>query len=140
MPIQYFCENITFRLPGKGKRKNWLTSVISLNGYSPGDINYIFCSDELLHGINVEYLNHDTYTDVITFDNSLEVNDITGDIYISIDRVKENADKLSVAFKDELDRVMVHGLLHLLGFGDKTEKETLIMRKKEDEFLSLRAF
>ena len=102
-----------------------------------GDINYIFCSDNYLHQINFQYLDHDTFTDIITFDQS-DKDQIEGDIFISIDRVHENANERNISFVNELHRVMIHGILHLLGYNDKTPKEKQLMREKEDECLSLR--
>ena len=103
-------------------------------------LTYIFCSDEYLHRVNVEYLDHDTYTDVITFDNADDADIIEGDVFISVERVRENAAKLGVTFRDELHRVMIHGMLHLLGYQDKDLLSQTAMRKKEDDCLSLRTF
>lgn len=110
----------------------WLTTLLSDAGLTTWTINYIFCSDDYLHQINVEYLNHDTYTDIITF--PLEVNDtnLTSDIFISIDRIKENANTYQVDFNTELLRVMAHGILHMVGYGDKTDVEQTKMRAAED--------
>ena len=103
-------------------------------------LNYIFCSDAFLLSLNVEYLNHNTLTDVITFDNSDDSKGIQGEIYISIDRIRENAKKYRVPFERELHRVMIHGLLHLLGYADKTPLQKKMMRKKESTYLSLKEF
>lgn len=103
-----------------------------------GELNYIFCTDPYLHNINRRFLKHDTYTDIITFDNSTVQDFIEADIYISLDRVRENARKFNVTFDEELHRVMVHGLLHLAGYGDKSPSEKVLMKKKEDAYLSLR--
>lgn len=113
----------------------WLAQVIQSEDYKLTELNYVFCSDEHLHEMNVQYLQHDTLTDVITFDNSDNESHIEGDIFISVPRIEENAEKFGVLFLEELKRVMVHGLLHLLGYGDKTEEEKLVMREKEDFYL-----
>jgi len=115
--------------------REWLAQVIHSEGYELTELNYIFCSDEHLHEMNVQYLQHDTLTDVITFDNSDDECHIEGDIFISVPRIEENAEKFGALFLEELKRVMVHGLLHLLGYMDKTESEQLVMREKEDFYL-----
>ena len=102
----------------------------------PGDINYILCSDPYLLDINRQYLNHDYYTDVITFDYS-EDNIISGDIFISVDTVADNAKEYNVTFEKELERVMIHGVLHLVGYNDKSDDEVVVMRAKENQYLSL---
>ena len=114
----------------------WLTECICSEGFQLGKVDIIFTSDAYLLEINKKYLNHDYYTDIITFDYS-EGNELSGDLFISIDRVKENASKYNVLFEVELRRVMAHGLLHLMGYGDKEEGEILVMRKKEDEKLRM---
>lgn len=116
---------------------SWLEPIITAHQHTLATLNYIFCSDDYLLEINKEYLNHDYYTDIITFDNTDEAGLIEGDIFISVDRVKENAENNSVDFMIELNRVIVHGLLHLLGFKDKSEEEKKEMRKNEDACLSL---
>ena len=136
--VHFFNQDIDFKLSHPRKRKNWIKNTVEEEGGTLGSLNFIFCSDEHLLGINIQYLNHETYTDIITFDNSEEEDQIEGDIFISIDRVRENASKLKVAFDDELDRVMIHGVLHLLGYGDKTTRQSKLMREKEDAYLSLR--
>ena len=132
--IRFFVEDVKFNLPKKLLLKNWLKSVIEDYRKKVGDINFIFASDEYLYDLNIKYLNHDYYTDVITFPYN-EGNKISGDIYISVDRVKDNAEKFSADFLEELYRVMVHGVLHLLGYEDDTEEKKLIMRSKEDFYL-----
>ena len=117
--------------------KNWLKTVISLEGKKTGDIQYIFCDDNHLHKINKAYLNHDTLTDIITFATTNNENIISGEIYISIDRVYENANDQSVLFSDELSRVIVHGVLHLIGYDDHSISEKKLMREKEDYYLHL---
>ena len=115
--------------------RQWLHQVITTEGYELTELNYIFCSDGYLHEMNVRYLNHDTLTDVITFNNSDDECCIEGDIFISVQRIEENAEKFGVRFLEELKRVMVHGLLHLLGYSDYTQEEKLEMRGKEDFYL-----
>lgn len=116
--------------------KKWLVKVAKSEGKSVGTINYVFCNDSYLLGINQKYLNHDTYTDIITFDNS-SVDFISADIYISLERVTENALINNVDFINELLRVVVHGLLHLCGYKDKTDDQRQIMRLKEDEKITM---
>jgi len=135
--IRFFNEDISFSLNRKNELASWLKNVISSHDLHPGCLNYIFCSEEYLLNINREYLNHDYLTDIITFDNSESSNEIAGDIFISIGRVKENSESIGVTFYQELCRVAVHGLLHLLGFDDKTEADKLLMRAKEEACLSL---
>ncbi|MDA7728712.1 rRNA maturation RNase YbeY [Flavobacteriales bacterium] len=117
------------------QNKKWLNRVISNEAKEEGDITYIFCDDDYLLEKNIRFLNHNTLTDVITFDYC-EGNSVGGDIFISIERVKENSEVFKVDFLTELNRVMVHGLLHLLGYKDKTERESNLMRKKENYYLS----
>jgi probable rRNA maturation factor len=135
--INYFKENVTFRLSGKDAISKWIGRVVRKEGKSTGEVNFIFCNDRYLRKLNVEYLHHDYNTDIITFDNSENKNIISGDIYISVDRVKANADSYSATFADELHRVIIHGILHLIGYDDSTEKLKKQMRKKEDEYLLL---
>ena len=136
--IHYFEEDIQFSLQQAIRVSDWIISCIQSEGKQVGELNYIFCSDEYLHKINMEYLNHDTFTDIITFDNSESEAMIEGDIFISIDRVRDNAQDLQIAFDEELARVMIHGVLHLVGFQDKTPEQRHNMRAKEDLYLSLR--
>ena len=133
--ITFHFEDIEFNLSNIQILSDWLRAIISSKNKKLSFLNYIFCSDEYLHDINMKYLNHDTLTDVITFPYSDDL--IEGDVFISIDRIRENAVKLNVPFENELHRVMVHGLLHLLGLNDKTENEKKIMTKNENESLSL---
>ncbi len=135
--IQFFSEEIEFDLQNTNQINTSLYELAEAESVTLDSLNYIFCSDDYLYKMNVQYLNHDTYTDIITFDQSEQENVISGDIFISIDRVKENAKEHSIPFINELLRVLAHGLLHLIGFGDKTDEEQLLMRKKEDDFLSL---
>jgi probable rRNA maturation factor len=135
--IHFFNEGTAFKLPHPRKTSAWIKKVVQSEKSEVGDLNYIFCSDSYLLRVNQQYLNHDTYTDIITFGLS-EGPSIEGDIYISIPRVRENARNQKVSFHDELDRVMIHGILHLLGHSDKTPRKKVLMRKKEDACLSLR--
>lgn len=126
-----FHKETNFELKQKTIYKHWIKSIILDLKKRVGEINYIFCDDEYLLEMNQKYLKHDTYTDIITFDYS-EKNVISGDIFISIERVKENSTKFSKGFEEELHRVLAHGILHLCGFKDKTSKESTLMREKED--------
>ena len=119
--------------------KHWINEVIVCENYKLGEINYIFCTDEYLSDINVKYLKHNTLTDIISFDYSIG-HLLSGEIYISIDRIKENAKLYNSTMIDELHRVMIHGVLHYCGYPDKTKEEKVLMRRKEDYYLSLRAF
>lgn len=125
-----------FELDNEGIYGKWLSNVILSEDKKEGEINYIFCDDEYLHKINMEYLQHDTLTDIISFDYSVG-NELHGDIFISIERVEENANDFNVSFQDELRRVLVHGILHYCGYKDKSEKETATMRQKEEEKMRL---
>lgn len=134
MGIHFSVEKEGFKLKGKMQLKSWITSIIKNEGKKIGDIAYMFCADEQVLESNISYLNHDTYTDIITFDY-VEGDVISGDILISVDRVKENAELFNCSFEQELRRVIIHGILHLLGVGDKTEEEAVVMRKREEEAL-----
>lgn len=125
-----------YKLDNEEAVANWLSAVVLSEGKKEGDINFIFCDDEYLHKINLEYLNHDTLTDVISFDYTMG-NEISGDVFISVERVQDNATDFKVSFEEELRRVMVHGVLHYCGYKDKGEQEELLMRSKEDEKLAL---
>lgn len=138
--INFFSDDVAFELKHKNKYKQWLISVALSEGKAIDELNYIFCSDEALLQINIDFLQHDTLTDIITFDNSTEKNNILGEIYISIDRVKENALVFSTSFDNELRRVLAHGLLHLCGYKDKTEKEQKQMREAEERAISFFPF
>ncbi|MCD6113623.1 MAG: rRNA maturation RNase YbeY [Bacteroidales bacterium] len=134
--INFFNENIKFVLKNKIILRNWITSVIEEEKITAESINYIFCSDKYLLEINLKFLNRDTLTDVISF-NYNEINEpIQGDIYISIERIKENSLILGQPFKNEIYRIMIHGLLHLIGYEDTKPEEKLLMTKKEDYYLS----
>lgn len=115
----------------------WLKNVISSEKFTLGEVGYVFCDDEFLLRINQHFLQHDTYTDIITFPTSEDDRIISGEIYISVERVRENAAKQSLGFEKELHRVIVHGILHLMGYKDKEPEEKLVMRQKEDHYLSL---
>ena len=138
--ITFFEEGISYKLKNKTAVRKWLTDTIVAEGFKLNELNYIFCSDEYLLQINQQYLDHDTYTDIITFDNSEEEGIIVGDIFISIERIKENAAKFSVTEAQELHRVMVHGVLHLLGYKDKSATDKKKMTLKEDHYLAERVF
>ena len=138
MPIHFFSEDTPFQFSDNTQTSAWVTQVINQERRVLGDLNFIFCSDPHLHQMNLTYLNHDTFTDIITFDNSEAVEQISGDIFISVDRVKENAESLTSNFEQELYRVIIHGVLHLIGYNDKSIEEKTRMREKEDACLSLR--
>lgn len=136
MAITFASANIDFDLQDKLKVKNWISEIIKAQGKRVGVIGYLFCDDAYLIEANHQYLNHDTYTDIITFDY---VGDdvISGDIMISVERVGENAQKFETTFDQELHRVIIHGILHLLGQGDKSDEDAAQMRKKEESALVL---
>jgi|TARA_R110002012_G_scaffold28901_1_gene90054 rRNA maturation RNase YbeY len=133
--INFYSEN-DFEFQEEKSFDTWIRKVISSEEKQLGEINYIFCDDHYLYKINLKFLDHDTYTDIISFDNS-EGEELNGDIFISTDRVTENAKEYNVDFSEELKRVMIHGILHLCGYGDKTESEAALMRQKEDEKIAL---
>lgn len=133
--INFNYEN-DFTLGNEDAIAIWLSNVIESEKKKEGEINYIFCDDEYLHKINLEYLNHDTLTDIISFDYTMG-NELNGDIFISVERVKDNALDFNVAFEEELRRVLVHGLLHYCGYKDKSKEDELKMRAKEDEKLAM---
>lgn len=136
--ITFFNEEIEFNLKGKQVLKDWISLVIESEGKKKGDISFIFCDDTYLSEINVQYLKHHTLTDIITFDYTADNKGrISGDIFISIERVKENAESLKIPFVNELHRVIIHGVLHLLGYKDKNKVDKALMRQKEDYCLSL---
>tara|TARA_R110001599_G_scaffold160515_1_gene348307 strand:- start:19238 stop:19666 length:429 start_codon:yes stop_codon:yes gene_type:complete len=136
--ISFFSEDIDFSLNQEEKITLWLERIAESENTSIEEISYIFCTDDYLLKINQEYLDHDYYTDIITFDNRDSPEDpIESDIFVSIDRVTENATDQNVSFEHELNRVLAHGLLHLIGYNDKTEEEQQLMREKEEAYLSL---
>ena len=136
--IDFFSET-PFNLQNSEEVAGWISVIISNENLEEGELSYIFCDDEYLHKLNVEFLKHDTLTDIISFDNSLG-NQINGDIFISVERVKENASTFNTTFENELHRVIIHGVLHYCGYKDKTKKDADLMRTKEDAALSLRNF
>lgn len=140
LPINFFIEDIDFSLKQKGKIRSWIKEVIVTEGYRLRELNFIFCDDDYLFQLNQQYLEHDTLTDIITFDNSLDDQSILGDIFISIERVNENALKYGATLVDELHRVIIHGVLHLLGYSDKGKVAGEAMRALENRYLSLRKF
>ena len=133
--IIFFNEDIDFKLQQKNNYKSWLKKVAEKEGFKVKDLNYIFCSDVYLHKINVDYLDHDTFTDIITFDNSEDESTIEGDIFVSIERVRENSYTLKTVFDEELKRVIVHGLLHLCGYDDHSVEDKAEMRRSEGEYI-----
>jgi probable rRNA maturation factor len=136
--IRFFSEDIPFKLKHPVKVFSWIKVVAKKEKRTIKEINYIFCTDEYLLQLNQSFLNHKTLTDIITFDNSEGKKALEGEIYISIERVQENSLKFKTDFEDELHRVMIHGVLHLIGYKDKKPSEKALMRKKEEACLSLR--
>jgi len=137
--INFFQEKIDYTLKNKAFIRKWIADTIIAEGFQElGPLNFIFCTDEYLLSINQEYLHHDTYTDIITFDTSEKSHRISGDIFISIERVRENASLLKVAVQDEIHRVIIHGILHLCGYLDKGKDEKQVMTEKEDHYLAKR--
>jgi probable rRNA maturation factor len=137
--INFFTEDIEFKLDHPRKTSKWIKDSINEEGSKLQSLNFIFCSDSYLLKINRDYLNHNTLTDIITFDQSESKGSIQGDIFISIERITENARKFNVSRDTELHRVIIHGVLHLLGYGDKSPAKKTKMREKEDRYLSLRS-
>lgn len=137
-PIEFHSEDIDFELADQDRLLAWIERAVVQEGGAIEHINFIFCSDEHLHGINLQYLQHDDYTDVITFPyHEEEDQPIEGDIFISIERIRDNARQFEVSEAEELHRVMIHGVLHLLGYTDEDEQEQALMRGKEDAYLAL---
>ena len=134
--ISFQNQSISFQLKDKTKLKLWIKSIVNKEKHTLGVLNYIFCSDDELLEINIKHLNHNTFTDIITFDYT-EDKKISSDIFISIDRVIENSKKFDTSFENELHRVMIHGVLHLCGYKDKTKSDAELMRKKENWALKL---
>lgn len=137
--IQFHNADSSYTLKNKRAISSWITSAIIEEGKELAEVSYVFCSDDYLLKINQDHLNHDTYTDIITFDYT-ENGIISSEIYISVDRVKENAKGLGVAMLDEMHRVIIHGVLHLCGYKDKSDKQAAEMRAKEDYYLGKRDF
>lgn len=139
--IAFFNEDLDYTIKHKQKLREWIGSTIKAEGFSRiGELNFIFCSDQYLLRINQQYLQHDTYTDIVTFDSSEDESVIAGDIFISVDRTRENASKFAVSEEDELHRVIIHGVLHLCGYLDKKKEDKALMTQKENEYLGKRAF
>ena len=135
--ISYFTEDIKFVLKGKLLNNRWLKMVVEREIKKMGDLSIIFCSDRYILDVNIKYLQHDYFTDIITFDYC-EGDRISGDLFISIDSVRENALFYGTEFEDELDRVMVHGVLHLLGYDDHTPEDIAVMREKENYYVKMK--
>lgn len=135
--VRYFTEDISFNFKGRALNNRWLKTVAESEIRRLGDINVIFCSDHYILDVNMKYLQHDYFTDIITFDYC-EGDRLSGDLFISIDSVRENAIEYGTEFEDELHRVIVHGVLHLIGYDDHSKEEIAQMRAKEDYYLSLR--
>jgi len=138
--INFFEEDTTFKPKQKAQLRQWIKDTVVAEGFKLKELNYIFCSDAYLLQINQQYLDHDTYTDIVTFDNSEVEGDIVGDIFISVDRIRENGAKFQTGETDELHRVIIHGALHLLGYTDKSVVTKQKMTQKEDEYLAKRNF
>jgi probable rRNA maturation factor len=143
--INFFTQDVNFNLKDKTALRGWISATAKKEGSKIAALNYIFSSDKFLHQLNEQYLHHDNYTDIITFDlgspnSQLPTSNLQGEIFISIERIKENAKVFKTTFKNELHRVMIHGMLHLSGYKDKTKADKTIMRKKEDYYLNLRSF
>jgi rRNA maturation RNase YbeY len=136
--ISYHQIDIDFILPNKRLVSSWIRSVVGSENFSLIHINIIFCSDPHLLSINQQYLQHDYFTDIITFNQSDDEVSIEGDLFISIDRIRDNSSKLEIPFIQELHRVIIHGVLHLIGYDDLNAADKLAMREKEDSYLSLR--
>lgn len=136
MAIYFFNEDTSFQPKQKTLLRSWISRVIKKEKKKLGEINYIFCSDKYLLKLNKEHLQHDTYTDIITFDYSKETGDVSGDIFISIDRVRENSRSFKTLVNNELHRVMIHGVLHIMGYKDKTERDKKKMRALENKYLA----
>ena len=136
--IEFYSET-DFKIEDTKALSHWISEIILHENHELGDLTYVFCDDAYLHKLNLQFLNHDTLTDIISFDNSLG-KQIHGEIYISVERVKENAGTYQVAFLEELHRVIIHGVFHFCGYKDKTKKQQETMSRKENEALDLRTF
>lgn len=136
MSINFFNEDVDLPKIKKRNTVAWIKQVIDEHCKKVGDVSFIFCSDTYLLDVNKQYLDHDYFTDVITFDY-VEGDVVSGDIFISVDRVEENAKSFSTSFSNELNRIIIHGILHLLGYNDKTDTDKMIMTGKEDLYLNL---
>ena len=139
--IQFFSEDIDFTLKEKQKVREWIGATIKAEGFKRvGELSFVLCSDAYLLEINKQYLDHDTFTDIVTFDSSEDEDVIAGDIFISVERTSENAKKFNVSERDELHRVIIHGVLHLCGYYDKKKEDKTLMTQKEDHYLAKREF
>lgn len=136
MAMISFNYETDFELENEAQYEDWISRIIESEGFDEGEINYIFCDDEYLHKINVEYLDHDTLTDIISFDYTVG-NLIQGDIFVSVERVQDNAKDFNVSFEEELKRVLSHGVLHYCGYKDKSPKDEALMRSKEEEKMQM---
>lgn len=134
--VHYYTENVEMPAIGKQDTTNWIKKVAALHGKKVGEVSYIFCDDPKILEVNVQYLQHDYFTDIITFDYT-EGNKISGDLFISLDTVKTNAEQFGTPYNEELHRVIIHGILHLCGFEDKSEEAEIRIRQLENEALSL---
>ena len=139
-PVRFYKEGVSFRLQNQDGLKKWILKAVRENKMTAGDINFIFCSDKYLLKLNRDFLNHNYFTDIITFDNSTEKGNAVADIYISVQRVAVNAKKFKSVFREELHRVMIHGILHLAGYSDKSKSGKNAMRSAEDYWLDKRTF
>lgn len=139
MAVRYQTEDCKFRFTGRRKNSDWIRRVAAAEGYRTGDITVVFCSDAALLEVNRQFLSHDYFTDIITFDyTDQEKRVISGDLMISVDTVRDNAAKFGTTFENELQRVIIHGILHLLGHGDKAPGEEVKMHALEDKYLAIR--
>ena len=137
--IEFYSQNDDFKVENPQALSLWISETILQENYELGELTYVFCDDEYLHKLNMQFLNHDTLTDIISFDNSLG-KQIHGEIYISTERVQENAIAYGVSFQEELHRVVIHGVLHFCGYKDKSEQEQEMMTRMENKALALRTF
>ncbi|HOX77633.1 MAG TPA: rRNA maturation RNase YbeY [Bacteroidales bacterium] len=135
--IFFFLEEISYQLKNKRKLRHWITQAVENEGHKINNLNYILTSDNILFQLNKEYLQHITLTDIITFDMSESEGELAGDIYISVDRARENAKEYHVSLTNEISRLMIHGVLHLMGYKDKTNEERVVIRAREEFYLSL---
>ena len=131
----YFNYETDFELANEDKLSDWIIGTIIEEGHKEGEVNYIFCDDDYLHKLNVEFLDHDTLTDVISFDYCIG-KEVHGDIYVSVERVRDNALDFKTKFEDEIHRVIIHGVLHYCGYKDKTDADAELMRSKEEYYLN----
>lgn len=137
--IHFFTEDTAYQVKQKLPLKRWMKETITAEGFKAGEISVVLCSDAYLLEINKQYLQHDTYTDIVTFDNSERDDTIAGDIFISVERIVENSRTFGVPERDELHRVIIHGILHLCGYGDKKKADKALMTEKEDFYLAQRS-